>query len=192
MLKLYIFSYFFYLSIAISGIFSDHSINMELKMKKAYFAAGCFWGVESIFQDLEGVVSTRVGYMNGYTKYPTYQSICNKDTGHAEAVEITYDSTVIDYHELCMYFWKLHDPTTLNRQGPDIGSQYRSGIFFSNDLERKIAEVSKKDAQNYWQNPIVTEIVPALIFYEAEEYHQNYFKNKGISHTGCHFLRSWD
>ena len=91
-----------------------------------------------------------------------------------------------------MYFWKLHDPTTLNRQGPDIGSQYRSGIFFSNDLECEIAEASKKDAQNYWDNPIVTEIVPALIFYEAEKYHQNYFKNKGISHTGCHFLRSWD
>ena len=95
----------------------------------AYFAAGCFWGVEAIFQDVEGVIETTVGYMNGHTQNPSYRDICNTDTGHAEAVEVVYDASQVDYASLCRYFWRLHDPTTINRQGPDVGSQYRSGIF---------------------------------------------------------------
>ena len=158
----------------------------------AYFAAGCFWGVEAIFQDLEGVIETTVGYMNGRTQNPSYREICNTDTGHAEAVEVVYDPSQVDYASLCRYFWRLHDPTTINRQGPDVGSQYRSGIFYQTEEEREIAQAVKVEAQRHWRKKIVTEILPAKRFYDAEVYHQDYFKNRGITHSGCHFLRPWE
>ena len=157
----------------------------------AYFAAGCFWGVEAIFQDIEGVIETTVGYMNGRTQNPSYRDICNTDTGHAEAVEVVYDTSQVDYALLCRYFWRLHDPTTINRQGPDVGSQYRSGIFYQTEEERGIAQAVKVEAQRHWNEKIVTEILPAERFYDAELYHQDYFKNRGIKHSGCHFLRPW-
>ena len=158
----------------------------------AYFAAGCFWGVEAIFQDMEGVIETTVGYMNGRTQNPSYRDICNTDTGHAEAVEVVYDPSQINYASLCRYFWRLHDPTTINRQGPDVGSQYRSGIFYHTEEEREIAQAVKIEAQRHWKEKIVTEILPAERFYDAEVYHQDYFKNRGITHSGCHFLRPWE
>ena len=158
----------------------------------AYFAAGCFWGVEAIFQDIEGVIETTVGYMNGRTQNPSYRDICNTDTGHAEAVEVVYDTSQVDYALLCRYFWRLHDPTTINRQGPDVGSQYRSGIFYQTEEEREIAQAVKVEAQRHWKEKIVTEILPAERFYDAEMYHQDYFKNRGITHSGCHFLRPWE
>ena len=159
---------------------------------KAYFAAGCFWGVEAIYKDLNGVISTKVGYMNGNTDNPSYKSICYDDTNHAEVVEVTFNERIIKYEDLCRVFWRLHDPTTLNRQGPDIGTQYRSGIFYLTDIEKNIALNIKKESQKYWNNNIVTEIVPAKKFYEAEEYHQDYFNKNGISNSGCHFLRNWN
>ena len=166
--------------------------DMNSSLKKAYFAAGCFWGVEHLFQSLEGVSSTSVGYMNGKTDNPTYKSVCYEDTGHAEAVEIIYNPNIISYEKLCSFFWKIHDPTTLNQQGPDYGSQYRSSIFYSSEIERQTAEEVKKQFQKYWNNSIVTEIVKAEKYYLAEDYHQNYFKNKGLTHAGCHFIRKFE
>lgn len=159
--------------------------------QRAYFAAGCFWGVEAIFSEVDGVVETAVGYMNGDTDDPTYEEVCYKNTGHAEAVEVIYDPSIISYETLCQLFWRLHDPTTLNRQGPDVGSQYRSGIFYQSEEERAIALAVKQQAQAHWNQPIVTEILPAAPFYKAEDYHQDYLSRRGISHTGCHFLRDW-
>ena len=159
--------------------------------QRAYFAAGCFWGVEAIFSEVDGVVETAVGYMNGDTDDPTYEEVCYKNTGHAEAVEVIYDPSIISYESLCQLFWRLHDPTTLNRQGPDVGSQYRSGIFYQSEEERAIALAVKQQAQAHWNQPIVTEILPAAPFYKAEDYHQDYLSRRGISHTGCHFLRDW-
>ena len=160
--------------------------------QKAYFAAGCFWGVESLFQSLNGVLSTSVGYMNGNTDNPNYKSVCYENTGHAEAVELIYNPKIISYKELCEYFWKIHDPTTLNQQGPDYGSQYRSAVFYITENERKTAEEVKKQFQKYWNNSIITEIDKAEKYYLAEDYHQNYFKNKGLTHGGCHYVRKFD
>ncbi|MFL2860299.1 MAG: peptide-methionine (S)-S-oxide reductase MsrA [Pontiellaceae bacterium] len=174
---------------------SMHAIteNKENEMHAtAYFAAGCFWGVEAIFQELASVIETTVGYMNGRTQNPSYRDICYTDTGHAEAVEVVYDPSQVDYESLCRYFWRLHDPTTINQQGPDVGSQYRSGIFYQTEEEREIAESVKIEAQRHWKGTIVTEILPAERFYDAELYHQDYFKNRGITDSGCHFLRSWE
>ena len=159
---------------------------------KAYFAAGCFWGVESLFQSLNGVLSTSVGYMNGNTDNPNYKSVCYENTGHAEAVELIYNPKIISYRELCEYFWKIHDPTTLNQQGPDYGSQYRSAVFYITENERKTAEEVKKQFQKFWNNSIITEIDKAEKYYLAEDYHQNYFKNKGLTHGGCHYVRKFD
>jgi len=161
----------------------------EDKMEKAVFAAGCFWGVEAIFRDLDGVVDTTVGYTGGKTENPTYKEVCYKDTGHAEAIEITYDPAKISYEELLAYFWRLHDPTTVNRQGPDIGTQYRSAVFYYSDGQKQAAEKVKDEAQKKWKKPIVTEITEGGKFYPAEGYHQDYFEKKGGHHTGCHFLR---
>ena len=169
------------------GMRSDHTVVQQ----RAYFAAGCFWGVEAIFSEVDGVVETAVGYMNGETDNPTYEEVCYKNTGHAEAVEVIYDPSTISYESLCQLFWRLHDPTTLNRQGPDVGSQYRSGIFYQSEEERAIALAVKHQAQAHWNQPIVTEILPAAPFYKAEDYHQDYLSRRGISHTGCHFLRDW-
>jgi peptide-methionine (S)-S-oxide reductase len=151
-------------------------------MEKAIFAAGCFWGVEEMFRTLPGVVSTRVGYTGGHTESPTYEEVCSDQTGHAEAVEVTFDPDKISYKELLDIFWNGHDPTQKNRQGPDIGSQYRSAIFYLNEEQKKSAEESKAKLRQSDQSKfnIVTEIVPATAFYPAEEYHQQYLFKKGI------------
>ena len=158
-------------------------------MEKAVFAAGCFWGVESIFQQVDGVVDTSVGYTGGKTGSPTYKEVCRKDTGHAEAIEIVYDPAKVSYEELLDYFWRLHDPTTVNRQGPDVGSQYRSAVFYYTPGQKAAAEKGKVEAQKKWKKPIVTEITAGGTFYPAEEYHQSYFKKRGGHHAGCHYLR---
>jgi peptide-methionine (S)-S-oxide reductase len=156
----------------------------ESIMEKAIFAAGCFWGVEETFRGLKGVKSTRVGYTGGKTQNPTYKDVCTDMTGHAEAVEVIYDPSEVSYETLLNVFWENHDPTTLNRQGPDVGSQYRSGIFYTNDEQKKQAEASKTalSASGKFRRPIVTEIVPAVTFYPAEEYHQQYLAKRGLSH----------
>ena len=159
----------------------------NVKMEKAIFAGGCFWGVEALFQELEGVVDTTVGYTGGHTENPTYKAVCGHGTGHAEAVEVAFDPALVSYEALCDYFWRLHDPTTVNRQGPDVGDQYRSAIFYLSPAQKVSAAKAQIEAQSHWEKPIVTEIVPASVFYPAEEYHQDYFKkNEGV---GCHFLR---
>ncbi|MBN2162245.1 MAG: peptide-methionine (S)-S-oxide reductase MsrA [Pontiellaceae bacterium] len=157
------------------------------KMEKAVFAGGCFWGVEALFQELDGVVDTTVGYTGGHTENPTYKDVCGHGTGHAEAVEVVFDPAKVSYKVLCDYFWRLHDPTTVNRQGPDVGDQYRSAIFYLSPEQKADAEAVKPEAQTHWKKPIVTEIIPATVFYSAEEYHQDYFKKHG-GH-GCHYIR---
>jgi peptide-methionine (S)-S-oxide reductase len=154
--------------------------------QKATFAAGCFWGVEAAFRKTPGVVSTVVGYTGGHKENPTYQQVCSGRTGHAEAVRVRYDPTKVSYEQLLDVFWGIHDPTTLNRQGPDVGSQYRSAIFYHNESQHIAAEASKKrlEQSGKFNKLIVTEIVPAPKFYRAEEYHQQYFeKHDGAA---CH------
>jgi len=150
----------------------------------AYFAAGCFWGVEATFRKQNGVVDTSVGYMGGHQENPTYQQVCSGKTGHAEAVKVTFDDKVIDYKDLLEFFWACHDPTTLNRQGPDVGSQYRSAIFFTTEEQQRQAENSLKDIQKNWRRTIVTEISPAGTYNIAEDYHQQYFEKQGMG--SCH------
>lgn len=151
----------------------------------ATFAAGCFWGVEEIFRMQEGVKSTRVGYAGGDIKNPSYELVCSNKTGHAEAVEVAYEPKEISYEQLLNIFWKNHNPTTPNRQGVDIGSQYRSVIFYHDEKQKKAAEKSLKDYQKKLTQKIVTQIVPAQEFFEAEEYHQKYYSKRGIKAT-CH------
>jgi peptide-methionine (S)-S-oxide reductase len=153
-------------------------------MEKATFAAGCFWGVEAEFRAIPGVISTRVGYTGGHKDNPTYKEVCTDRTGHAEAVEVTFDPTVVSYDRLLKVFWENHDPTTLNRQGPDWGSQYRSAIFFDSPEQESIARTSMAEAQKSVKRPIVTQIVPAGTFFEAEDYHQQYLEKRGQAH--CH------
>lgn len=157
-----------------------------MQMEKATFAAGCFWGVEEAFYDEPGVVATRVGYTGGSLESPTYKQVCSGATGHAEAVEVTFDPAVISYEKLLKIFWQAHDPTQLNRQGPDIGTQYRSAIFYHSDEQRQLAESSRDgvDQSGRYQRSIVTEILPAATFWEAEDYHQQYHKKNG---GGCGF-----
>lgn len=144
----------------------------------ATFGAGCFWCVEAVFQELNGVLSVESGYMGGKTKDPTYREVSSGQSGHAEVTRITFDPAVISYEELLEILWTTHDPTTLNRQGADVGTQYRSAIFYHNEEQKLKAEKSKKEvAPTLWSNPIVTEIVPATDFYPAEEYHQDYYAN---------------
>jgi methionine-S-sulfoxide reductase len=155
----------------------------------ATFAAGCFWGVESIFKQVNGVIETNVGYTGGNYPNPTYRDVCTGITGHAEAVLVKFDPQVVSYEELLSIFWRVHNPTTLNRQGADVGSQYRSAIFYHNEAQRIAAEKSKEefDRSNIYINKAVTQIASASTFYEAEEYHQDYFdKHKDRS---CHVLR---
>jgi peptide-methionine (S)-S-oxide reductase len=151
-------------------------------MEKASFGAGCFWGVESTFRSLAGVTSTQVGYMGGATQNPTYQDVCTDETGHAEVVEVTFDPAVISYHALLEVFWDNHDPTTRNRQGPDVGRQYRSAIFTHSPEQAAEAIASRDAAQSRFKRPIVTEIVPATPFWRAEDYHQQYLEKRGLSH----------
>ena len=155
---------------------------MPKQLKKATFAAGCFWGVEAAFQNVKGIVSTQAGYSGGITIRPTYKDICTDTTGHAEVVQVEYDPEQISYEELLDIFWKCHDPTLLNRQGSDVGTQYRSAIFYHDEKQKAIARASKEILQKKLKSKIVTEIVQALEFYAAEEYHQKYLQKRGL-HT---------
>ena len=150
---------------------------------KATFGAGCFWHVEDLLSKTKGVQSTQVGYTGGQLPNPTYEEVCTDKTGHVEAVEVEYDPNEISYKELLDIFWNNHNPTTMNRQGPDVGIQYRSAIFYHNDEQKEIAEKSKQtlEKSGQYENPVVTEIAPAPSFYKAEEYHQKYFKKCGYS-----------
>lgn len=145
-------------------------------MQKATFAAGCFWCVEAIFQDLKGVEKVVSGYTGGHVANPTYEQVCTGETGHAEAVQITFDPEVVTYEDLLDVFWRVHDPTTPNRQGADVGPQYRSAVFYHDDEQKRIAERSRAEAAGLYRDPIVTEIVPAGTFYNAEVYHQNFYR----------------
>jgi peptide-methionine (S)-S-oxide reductase len=155
----------------------------ENELEKATFAAGCFWGVEAAFRQIPGVVATRVGYTGGHTGDPTYERVCSHTTGHAEAVEVTFDPERVSYEQLLDVFWTKHNPTTKNRQGLDIGDQYRSAIFFHSPEQQEVAERTKKveQAKLHWPKKIVTEIVPAPEFHEAEDYHQQYLEKRGRS-----------
>ncbi len=153
-------------------------------MEKATFAAGCFWGVEAAFRQVKGVVATRVGYTGGTLANPTYKDVCTDRTGHAEAVEVEYDSSRVSYDDLLKVFWTSHDPTTLNRQGPDFGTQYRSAVFFHSPEQEAAARSSRESLQESGRlkRPIVTEITRAGEFYPAEEYHQRYLEKRGLAH----------
>ena len=148
-------------------------------VQRATFAAGCFWGVEAAFRETEGVVATRVGYTGGSTPDPTYEQVCSDKTGHAEAVQVWFDPSVVSYAEVLEVFWSIHDPTTRNRQGWDFGSQYRSAIFFHGSDQERLAIASRDEHQAALARPIVTEITTAPAFYDAEEYHQRYFEKHG-------------
>lgn len=147
------------------------------ELKKSTFGAGCFWCVEAVFLELDGVVSVESGYSNGHVKNPTYREVCYGKTGHAEVAQITYDPAKISFDELLEVFWQTHDPTTLNRQGNDVGTQYRSGVYYHDEEQKEKAEYYKQklEESGAWENPIVTEIVPLENYYPAEDYHQNYF-----------------
>jgi peptide-methionine (S)-S-oxide reductase len=155
-------------------------------MEKATFAAGCFWGVEEVFRRLPGVTATTVGYTGGHLDNPTYEQVCGDRTGHAEAVLVEFDPRQISYEQLLDVFWQNHNPTQLNRQGPDFGSQYRSAIFYHSDQQRRAAEASKErlQASGRYRQPIVTQIVPAATFWKAEDYHQQYLQKRGLG--SCH------
>lgn len=165
----------------------DMPADEAAKLVKATFAAGCFWGVEEAFRQVEGVVATCVGYTGGHVANPTYKQVCTDATGHAEAVEVLFDPRKVTYEQLLDVFWANHDPTTPNRQGPDVGSQYRSAIFYHREAQKDTAVTSKKrlEASGRFRRPIVTEITPATTFYRAEDYHQQYIARGGRS--ACHF-----
>ena len=153
-------------------------------MQKATFAAGCFWGVEAAFRQVPGVLETAVGYTGGSLPDPTYEDVCTDGTGHAEAVEVEFDPARVTYERLLDVFWENHDPTQKNRQGPDVGTQYRSGIFFHSPEQKAAAEASKAslEASGRFKRPIATEITPASTFWRAEEYHQRYLEKRGLAH----------
>ncbi|SDY28634.1 peptide-methionine (S)-S-oxide reductase MsrA [Nitrosomonas sp. Nm33] len=153
-----------------------------MAIEKIIFGAGCFWGVEATFRGVHGVVNVRSGYAGGHTRFPAYHDVCSDQTGHAEVVLVEYDPSLVSFENLLDTFWHCHNPTTLNRQGPDEGSQYRSVIFFYTP-EQKAAAIASRDAlqqSGHWRDPIVTEILPASEFYPAEEYHQRYFEKHGV------------
>jgi peptide-methionine (S)-S-oxide reductase len=153
---------------------------------KATFGAGCFWGVEAAFRQIKGVSDAAVGYTGGTLADPTYEDVCTDRTGHAEVVQVEYDPAVVSYDDLLNVFWEMHDPTTRNRQGPDVGSQYRSAIFYHSPEQKAAAEASRERQEHSgrYRRPIVTEIVPAAQFYPAEEYHQRYLEKRGLA--SCH------
>jgi len=155
-------------------------------MQKATFGAGCFWGVEAAFRQIKGVLSTSVGYMGGSLENPTYKDVCSGRTGHAEVVEVIYDPAQVSYNELLKIFWDNHDPTTLNRQGPDVGKQYRSAVFYHTPEQNAAAMAAKEKLQSSgrYRRPIVTEITPASPYYLAEDYHQQYLEKRGLA--SCH------
>ena len=162
---------------------------MNNKPELATFAAGCFWGVEATFRDIPGVISTSVGYTGGHTTSPTYREVCDHGTGHAEAVRVEYDPMIVTYKELLRAFWEMHDPTTVDRQGPDVGSQYRSAIFYFTPEQQSdaIDSMREEQASGNVSRPIVTQIVPATTFWLAEEYHQQYLEKRG--QASCHIRR---
>lgn len=156
------------------------------KLETATFGAGCFWGVEEAYRHVDGVASTAVGFMGGTVKNPSYETVCTDKTGHAEVVQVEFDPSEVPYEKLLEIFWENHDPTTIDRQGPDVGSQYRSVIFSHTTNQKKLAEASKKtiDKSGKFATPVVTEILPASEFYEAEDYHQQYLEKRGLSTCG--------
>jgi peptide-methionine (S)-S-oxide reductase len=149
--------------------------------KKATFGAGCFWGVEAAFRRTRGVTGTKVGYAGGAVENPTYEQVCSDTTGHAEVVEVTYDDEQVPYEQLLTIFWLEHDPTQLNRQGPDVGSQYRSVVFVHDEAQRAAAEASREAVQSRFTRPVVTQIEDAPPFWEAEDYHQQYLEKRGLA-----------
>ncbi|HEU5441849.1 MAG TPA: peptide-methionine (S)-S-oxide reductase MsrA [Ktedonobacterales bacterium] len=165
---------------------AETNIEKVKTLQKATFGAGCFWGVEETFRQVPGVVETAVGYEGGTLTDPTYRDVCTDRTGHAEVVEVTFDPAEASYEQLLDVFWNNHNPTQLNRQGPDFGTQYRSVIFYHTPEQREAAEASKAalEQSGKWKRPIVTQIVPAEPFYRAEEYHQQYLAKRGLSN--CH------
>jgi peptide-methionine (S)-S-oxide reductase len=158
-------------------------------MKQATFGAGCFWGIEAEFRQIPGVIDTAVGYSGGNRANPTYEDVCNGRTGHAEVVQVAYDPAKVAYEQILEVFWTSHDPTQLNRQGPDIGDQYRSVIFYHDDDQKIEAEESKRlfEKVGRFRRPIVTQIVPAMPFYRAEEYHQQYLQKRGVESRSGEF-----
>jgi peptide-methionine (S)-S-oxide reductase len=160
---------------------------VSTKGQKATFAAGCFWGVEAAFHDVPGVLEAVSGYTGGHTEHPTYREVCGHTTGHAEAVEVTFDPQRVTYEQLLEVFWRIHDPTQLNRQGPDVGDQYRSAIFTHSVEQERAAVASRDREQERYRQPIVTQILAAPAFWPAEDYHQRYFEKHGAA---CHVPRS--
>lgn len=176
----------------IPGAYIQNQPGKPLETDTATFATGCFWCTEAVFQELKGVLKAVSGYSGGDIANPSYEEVCTGSTGHAECLQITYDPAVISFDELLEVFWEVHDPTTPNRQGNDVGSQYRSAIFYHDAGQKAVAERVKAavDATGFWKRPVVTEIVPAGTFYPAEEYHQDYL----VKHPGgytCHFVRKF-
>ena len=151
-----------------------------MNRQTAIFAAGCFWGVEADFRDIPGVLDAEAGYTGGITENPSYREVCTGRTEHAEAVRVTFDADVVSYETLLDAFWDLHDPTQVNRQGPDVGTQYRSAIFYADDAQREAAQASKARAQTRFSRPIATQILPAAPFFRAEDYHQRYLEKQGL------------
>ena len=158
-----------------------------MNIQTATLAGGCFWCIEAVFDDLNGVQSVESGYMGGKTMNPTYAQICDGDTGHAEIIQIKFDADVVSFRELLDVFFTVHDPTTLNRQGNDVGTQYRSAIFYHSPEQKQVAEdaIAEFNGKKIWSQPIVTEVVPAATFYIAEDYHQEYFARTGNSNPYC-------
>jgi peptide-methionine (S)-S-oxide reductase len=154
-----------------------------MKTETATFAAGCFWGVEAAFRQVPGVVDVVSGYTGGDTEHPSYRDVCSDITGHAEAVEVTFDPQVVSYDDLLNVFWKTHDPTQVNRQGPDVGTQYRSAIFTHSPEQERAAKASLERVRSTFNRPIATQILPATTFWRAEDYHQRYFERHGVA---CH------
>jgi peptide-methionine (S)-S-oxide reductase len=161
------------------------TVEVQGRREKATFGAGCFWGVEADFRAVPGVTATRVGYLGGHTDNPTYRDVCSHTTGHAEVVEVEFDPDQVSYDKLLEVFWNGHDPTQLNRQGPDVGDQYRSAIFFHSPEQEAAAKESLEAARPRFRRPIVTEITPASTFWEAEDYHQQYLEKRGLA--SCHW-----
>ena len=158
-----------------------------MTVEQVTFGAGCFWGVEYVFRRVPGVVDVKVGYSGGHTEHPTYEQVCSHTTGHAEVAEVTFDPEQVTFEQLLEVFWAMHDPTQVNRQGPDVGDQYRSAIFTHSDEQQKAAEVSRDLAQARFSSPIATEIVPVGAFYPAEGYHQAYYEKNGHE-PYCHVV----
>ena len=164
---------------------TESAANKPASTERITFGGGCFWCMEAVFQRLKGVTSVASGYAGGDVENPTYKQVCTGETGHAEVVQLEFDPSQVSFETLLKVFWAAHDPTTLNRQGPDHGTQYRSVIFYENDAQKAVAEKSKEEAQKEFKDPIVTQIVPFKKFYKAEDYHQNYFNLTGDRNPYC-------